>query len=197
MKLVDITEMTMLAGDLSYTLSRYMKQYSANFPDKFNHDGDIEDVEIWKSLVHKDVFIFVIDNKPIGWFCIQKEDFGWEMTAIYVDDSYKGLKLFEKTIWYAKIHLKKFPLFLGKVHSEATVSIVKKLSSAGRMNISWFDIKSGKKTSFKDNPELGYDKETTTSIRVMLENDRSYEEWPRFFDMNKCDLTQFYEVLLN
>ena len=188
--------MTMSVGDLSYNLSRYMSNYGKDFPKAHTHDGDIEEIQVWSCNNHKGIYLFVSDAKPIGWFCINTKPFGSELTAIYVDEKFKGLRLFEKVCWYIKMHLKLFPLFLGDVHSIATRGVIKKIASVNRLKVSWFNIETDSKEAFLKNPELGYSNEKTTPYRIMLENDGNFDDWNRFFSLSECSIKQFYDFLL-
>lgn len=184
-----LQEMTMVAGDLSYNLSRYFNS-AARSKSSFLHVGDIESIRV---LNKGNEFLLDLDQVNCAYFYVKAENSIVEISVAYVDPEFRRQNIFAKFIWFLKRFYHTTEIVIGDVHSKDTIEALKKLSS--RFNISW--TKDGQKVKY--NPEKVddfYGVNKPTGWKIVLENDGDFSKWPKFFDEQKPDIKQHYDWLL-
>jgi hypothetical protein len=185
-----LDEMTMKVGNLSYNLSRYFAKASKEI-EQFKHVGDIEDQ--FKVLNRDSEFLLTSNDVPCAYFFVKHDDALTEISVAYVEESFRKQGVFAKFIWFLKRFFSADKITLSDVHSSDTVEALKKLKN--RFSIFW--EKDNKREKYDpNNTEKYYSDSKPTGWKVVLENDGDFSNWPRFFDLNRPDIRQHYDWLI-
>ena len=187
MKVNELLEMTMKAGDLSH-----LKNYFTEFVDDQSSYKHIGDIEHFKVLKKDNIYLLMSGSTGVAFFEVRKVYKSLLLDIIYIDEPFRGKDVLEKFIWFLKKHKGGSKITIGDVHSEK-VNAIKKLSK--KFEISWV----------KGNQKIKYDPEKindfygtghTTGWQIMLENDGDFSDWPLFFNEQSPDIKQYYYWLL-
>ena len=173
MKMQDLSEMTLKAGDLSNSLNLIFQRIKREH-DNFEHIGDIGNIKV---LQNENFYLLEVDE-PIGFFeVLSINDSRLEIRNAFIDQSQRGNNLFEKFVWFLKriLHFKEIQL--GDIHSQDTVALLKKLSL--RFDISW-EKGSEKEKYSPEKADNFYSVKKPTGWKIVLENDGDFSSWPRF-----------------
>lgn len=192
MKLSDLVEMTMKAGDLSGGLKKSFDYMSAKITDdELTHIGDIGSVKVMRFELSKSKKQHSLDVAQIVDFLV---DDG-ERIGMMLGDRMKvspksklwtdGIKtvleikewvifkqragLGEKYLYFLK-NVIKTPLLLSNVHSKATQDFLKKQSNLKRFKLSWYNIKTGEIEKFDDSK---YSLVEPTDWQTLIEADKN------------------------
>lgn len=203
MKVKDLLEMTMKAGDLSSNLKRYFDDY-VKYHEAYKHVGDIEKIQVLKnSDDHSSIYLLMMQEVGVAFFEVnvydsaedQPYDDSTLINVAYIDDEFRGKGILEKFIWFLKKHENASKILMGDVHSTMMVPAIKKLSK--KFETSW--VKKDQKIKYDPDPEElknYYHPGGSTGWMVMLENQGSFEVWPIFFNESSPDFRQRYDWLL-
>lgn len=103
---------------------------------------------------------------------------GNEVDDVWVNENYRGQKVFSKLLWFYKSRLGNDTLMLGKIRSPEMREVVKGLSS---FNKKWKNIKTGDEAPFDtDTSGKYYSNAGITDWRVVIENNNNITEWLMF-----------------
>lgn len=173
MKLEDLKEMTMRAGNLDRLATAYVNLHKNDWK-MGEHVGDIEQFSVIKfneffSVWLNDEIISSLKTIPTGDLI--------EVRNIWTSKKFRGQKILSKLLWFLKTRMGYSKLLLGDVHSQDTQAIVK--GGLSRFEKSWY--KDGKKEKFSlDTLDKFYSYGKSTGWRILLENDGDFSSWPKF-----------------
>jgi hypothetical protein len=186
----ELSEMTMKAGNLGPALKNYFNHFSANL-DGFVHVGDIEKIQVLKK---DDIYFLKTADVSVGFFQVLQKPNSCTLQNAFIDDSFRGLKLFEKFIWFLKRNEGYDKIFMGDTHSKDMQNAIKSLSH--RFNISW--VKDNEKQPYNpDNTDKYYHSMKPTGWVILLENDGDFTDWPKFFNEGLVCVKQYYDWILD
>lgn len=184
-----LAEMTAHAGSQEHFLKQYV-EHALSQLDKFEYVGDIEGncqvlrLQMQYLLVNKEEFI--------GYFYVDDSGQRAALKMAYVNPKFRRQSFFSKFIWFIVRHEGVKHLEISNVHSKDTFETLKKLSN--RMDLFW--EKDGKREKYDPNNLEKYYGSKPTGWVVVVENEDDFSGWPRFFDINKPDMKQHYDWLL-
>jgi hypothetical protein len=187
---IDITEMTMKAGDLSGALKKTFEYYSEKITDdELTHIGDIDSVKVMRfELINskkphgRDFYqiidFFVEDNVRIGMMGGDRLrinpksklwndniKFVFEIKEWIIFNSRNGLG--SKYLYFLK-NVLNTPLMIGNIHSIATQEFLKKHAELKRFSLFWYNVKTGEIEKFDDSK---YSLSEPTAWQVLIESD--------------------------
>lgn len=171
MKITEITEMTWRGPDYS----KIAKQFGEIHADIwFTQGAHIADIEQYQVREYNDYYSVWDNNKLIAYTSLKASI----IDDVWVDESYRGQKLFSKLIWFYKSRLNQNPLYLGKIHSPMMQEVVKGLS---RFKKRWYNIQTHQTEPFDVNTlDDYYSDYGSTDWRLVLENTGDFTDWPMF-----------------
>lgn len=94
MKLNDILEMTMQSGDLEQLAKPGLDWINSDFPNGYEHIGDIETIEVWKKNL---LYTFVENAIPMGYAQLIYQPM-LLLQVIYLVPAARGKRVLEKFI---------------------------------------------------------------------------------------------------
>ena len=143
----------------------------------FPHVGDIEEYAVrsdgkYYTLWDGEVPVLYVKTLPmIHIECLEVDD-------IWIKSEYTGKKLLSKMLWFLKSREQYSRLCLGDVHSDDTVSILKK-GGLSKFKKFWMDSVSGELINFDPNDIDRY-YNNSSRWKLVLENVDDYSEFPRY-----------------
>ena len=166
-----ITEMTWRGQDYSEIAEKFGK---SNAPLWRIHGDYIADIEQYKVFKFNN-FYSLWDNDTLVAFTSLTDNV---VDDVWVNESYRGQKLFSKLLWFYKSRLNKNPLYMGKIHSPMMQEVMKGMS---RFKKQWHNIETQENEPF-DLTTLDnyYSDNGSTSWRLMLENTGDFSDWPMY-----------------
>ena len=192
MKLQDISEMTMKAGNLLPALQKSLDYFSKKITDdELVHIGDIGSIKVMRFELSKSkkkhsqdvpqIIDFLVDNDTrIGMMIGDRKrvstksrlwdegtKFIFEIKEWVILNPRSGLG--EKYLYFLK-NVLKVPLLLSNIHSISTQEFLKKHSSLKRFKLSWYNVKSGEIEKFDDSK---YSLTEPTDWQTLIEADKN------------------------
>jgi hypothetical protein len=140
MKLSDLKEMTMKAGDLSSSLKGYFEQVLKH-QHEYEHVGDIEGIKVLKK---EQLYLLMSQEVGAGFFEVKPTSEHALLNVGYIAEEFRGKGILEKFILFLKIHENFSKILLGDVHSVMMVTALKKLSK--KFKASW--VKGAEKVEY-------------------------------------------------
>ena len=175
-KINEISEMTMRGPDLS-TVGDKFAQTNMDAWKNGTHIADIEQYEVKKNsgpLPNSDHYSLWDGDILVAFATLTHDDV---VDGVWVNEKYRGQKLFSMMLWFFKTRLNRSPLMIGDIHSRDMQEVVKGLS---RFEKKWYNIRTHEVEPFSlDTLDNYYSFLKPTPWRLMLENDGEFN-WPMF-----------------
>lgn len=133
----------------------------------------IADIEKFKVLQYGKYYSLWDSDQLVG-FCSLMNSI---VDDAYVDEEYRGQKIFSLMLWFFKTRLDHDQLIIGSVHSPMMQEVVKGLS---RFEKFWINLETNEKIAFDPvNVDEYYSYLMPTKWRLVLENTGEFN-WPMF-----------------
>lgn len=173
MKIVEITnEMTMRGPNFDSAAEKFGQLYATAWLTDGAHIGDIEHYRLVKYRNYYSLW----DNQELVAFTSLTDVS--EVDDVWINEKYRGQKIFSKLLWFYKTRLHHSKLVLGAVHSKTMQEVVKGLS---RFKKSWVNTSTNSVAPFDvDTLDDYYSYGGPTEWRLMLENDFTFSDWPMY-----------------
>ena len=162
--------MTWRGPDYSSLANNFGKDHEQTWLTQGKYIADIEQYQVR----HLDNYYSVWDNDQLTAFTSLNEN---TVNDVWINEAYRGQKIFSKLLWFYKSRLNISPLILGAIHSPAMQEVVKGLS---RFNKKWYNEKTQAVEPF-DMATLDqyYSNSGATPWRLMIES-TGIDNWPMF-----------------
>lgn len=189
MKLTDLHEMTMAAGNMSEQLKRYF-DICIQEQDTFDHVGDIENIKVLK---RDEIYLLISNTTPVAFYQVLNHSPTAILQNAYVDGDFRGQNTTAKFLWFLKRNEGFKQIQMGDIQSEDMVAVIKKI--AHRFNTTW---RRGDEIEPYDptTTDKFYDSMGKTGWVVVMENDGDFSDWPKYYDPNVLDNRCWYNMML-
>jgi len=154
----------------------FVNQQKDIWDDLGTHIGDIEKFKIKQYGIMYSLW----DGDKVVACASLSEDTIPLVDHVWVDEDYRGQKLYSKLLWFFKTRLGHSRILLGDTHSRNMQEIV--VNGLSGFTKSWYSTETGENEPFDKNSLDKYYSDNTkpTEWRVMLENFGTYQNWPKF-----------------